>query len=1230
MTGLICLVLIYFLNGESNRIYDPKRITGKIQEVLNKKDLLRKSEFFWLEKNFPGERTTTPLLFDTRFENLSRTEGIDFFIYKHDTLVWWSTNTIFPEIQSCNNIREMHTVRKLNNGWYDIRIHHQGEYSFLSTILLKNEYPFQNSYLKDGFHPSFNVPADVQIMSGKGSYEIRSLNGYFLFSIGFERLSIDNSRYETLFFIFLIISWISFFVFIYKVYRTLLTKWSNSYFLVLGFTIDVLILRLLQLYFKFPAVLYNTELFGPAGYSSSVLSPSLGDFLINSLCILAIAYVFYRHWPKSKTPRWLFFRIRPLISWIFLIHIFVGFLMTEKAIGDLVTNSSIPLNLQDISSLSTNSIYGLVIICSLILSLWLFSIRFLEMAWELVNGMKVFLLLYGSIAVCSGILIFTHTSRELLISGSFCLIFILLYLCFRLRNIGTVSMLSIVLFLIFFTVFATTLLNISNKNNEQEKRKVLALKLSSRRNPVTEINFLQEEKKILSDSIIKEWYRGLMAKDPSRDDSLVTYLKAHYFKDYWNRFNVQATVCYQNKVLKIQPHDYLINCHDYFQNIRKDYGESTASARLFYIDYGFGNENYLAIFSADKQPAVGNYHPAIFIELNAKSSYKELGYPELLLDQKLVSLPDFSEYGYAFFQSGRLVEGVGKYAYHLNQNHYRDTIYGSSFLVKDGMSHYFQQIDASNAIVISRKQESLLTAISPFSYLFILFSFYTLLFYGFIHFSRLFSFTLNTLRNRLQMAMVGTLLLSFILIGVVLVLYIIRLNSDKNEASLRERALSIRVELQHKIGGDRSLFASSKDNLENLMVKFSNVFFSDINLYNPSGDLVATSRPEIFREGLISPLINPNAYYHLVDEKNSLFIQEENIGRLKYYSAYIPFFNDHANLLGYLNLPYFSRQDDLRREISGLLVAFINIYVLLILLSIFITFIISKYITSPLSLLVEKMAITRIGKTNERISWKQTDEIGRLVEEYNRMIGELELSAERLAQSERESAWREMARQVAHEIKNPLTPMKLSIQYLYKAWKDQAPDWELRLERFSSALMEQIDSLSAIASEFSDFAKMPEPANEKLDIYQEILSVLRVYQQITHIHFECSKPAENLYLWADRKLLHRVFNNLLNNSVQAIGNADQGRIIIEIVKEGKVIIINIADNGMGIAPDQVAKIFQPNFTTKSTGMGLGLAIVKGIVTSLKGNISFSSMESRGTTFSIALPCYEDIYNKDDV
>jgi nitrogen fixation/metabolism regulation signal transduction histidine kinase len=404
-----------------------------------------------------------------------------------------------------------------------------------------------------------------------------------------------------------------------------------------------------------------------------------------------------------------------------------------------------------------------------------------------------------------------------------------------------------------------------------------------------------------------------------------------------------------------------------------------------------------------------------------------------------------------------------------------------------------------------------------------------------------------------------------------------------------------------------------------LLLNLSNTYFTDINIYDPEGFMLASSRDQIFREGMISEQINPSGARQLMVDKKSFFIQKESIGSYLFLSAYTPIRNMDNRLLGYLNLPYFAKQEEIRREISGLISALANIYILMIVITIMLALLLSRYITRPLQHIGNQFSRVKIGDKNAKIVWTRKDEIGRLVDEYNRMIDEMEKSAELLARSERESAWRLMARQVAHEIKNPLTPIKLSMQLLMKAWNDKAPDWDMRLKRFSQTLIMQIDTLSSIATEFSDFAQMPEPQIQQFDVIPLIQQSVALFRDQSDCKISFETNTKECIINADPSQILRVFNNLIKNALQAISDERQGIIRIKLNVVDNVCEISFQDNGTGITTDSQTRIFSPNFTTKTAGMGLGLAMVKNIIDNSAGRIWFETEPGKGTTFFVTLP-----------
>ena len=1161
----------------------PDKISQNFQSVFYKKEKKITDELEFLKREFSKHTVDRSLKLSKKYQEIFEKTGLAFLIYEKDSLVFWSSNAI-PGIETLkkSELFKSSDILKLQNGWYKVNRKQDLSRTFVGLILVEHCYPFRNEYLNDNFQEDFHVPANTKITNIKEKYTIYSTSGTPLFSLIFPAQCKIPASMNFILFILYLTGFFSFLTFLYKLYDHTGTVFQNKGLMLIWITADILLLRLLLFFFRIPHILYNSDLFGPEYFSSSQLLPSLGDFLVNSLLLLFLAYIFFKHYPgfiKTKGKRKSTLYIIGFLQ-IFCIAFCFGFSL--YLIRDLVINSSLSLNLQNIANITLPSIIGFIIIAAVFLSFFLVAFRLSIVTLHLLGKSK-------------------NAYNEM-------------------RTIR-ISLSGIVCFLVFFSVVSTGVLNYYNDHAEKEKRKLLAVKLGVERDPIVEMMFSRQEDAMLKDTVLQTF-----SETPHEgsyilmEDSLARIIQRKYFREVWNNYSVQVTICSGENILKVQPQNYLYNCNSYFQNIVKEFGKPTGSRQLFYLDYGYGYKNYLAVipvkFKLQTEPESG----IAYIEISSKLILKDQGYPGLLIDNPHGLNKDLSEYSYAFYRNTKLIQRFGNIDYSLELDH---TIhypqFQAHFYSKDGYNHFCYPINHHDFLIISKKEPSLMDKIAPFSYLFFFFSFFSILFYTIVHFHGLFRTSFTRMGERIQVSMTSVLIISFLIIGALIILYINQLNARKNIENLNERTHSILVELQHKFGSLEIFDDQNTDGLNELMTKLSNVFFSDINLYDPQGLLIATSRPEIFEEGLISKMMNQLAFKQLRYAHSSFYILDEQIGTHHYNSAYMPLYNDRNQLLAYLNLPYFARQEEMKHEISSFLVTFINVYVFQIILGIIISLIVSSYITHPLKILTTRIGRVTFGKNNVKIDWKRKDEIGKLIEEYNMMIDELAKSADILIRSEREGAWREMARQVAHEIKNPLTPMKLSVQYLVKVWHDKTPDWENKLNRFSQTMIGQIEALSSIAAEFSNFAQMPAAKNELLLLDEVLQRVMDLYQNFPSIKYVCSPSLSGRFIKADRKQLERVFTNLINNAIQAIGNNPQGNILLSLEDENETLLVKVADNGIGIPKEQTEQVFLPNFTTKSGGMGLGLAIVKNIIKDAGGEISFISKQDVGTTFFLWFP-----------
>lgn len=394
--------------------------------------------------------------------------------------------------------------------------------------------------------------------------------------------------------------------------------------------------------------------------------------------------------------------------------------------------------------------------------------------------------------------------------------------------------------------------------------------------------------------------------------------------------------------------------------------------------------------------------------------------------------------------------------------------------------------------------------------------------------------------------------------------------------------------------------------------ELANINNIDINIYSLGGKFLISSNPGLFDAHILEEQLSGSILSALENQPEQVLVKSQT-DSLVYMSTYNYLTNYQQKPIAIVNLPYFDSSDTHRQDLNEFIMRLLMIYVLLFLVSIIIAFFLSNYITRSLQAIGRELKKVKISEQNPSLHWRFDDEIGTLVDEYNRMLNELEKSAIRLARTERDSAWREMAKQVAHEIKNPLTPMRLNVQHLERSLKTDDTE---KLGEFTSSMISQIDTLGSIAEAFSRFANMPELKMEKFPAKQIIERVTALYPE-QQIEFVCNDQEVEIY--GDRDQLVRVMNNLINNSFQAIPEERKPEIKVQVTKNTGELRISVTDNGVGIPPDQGDLVFEPRFTTKTKGMGLGLAMVKNIIDGFHGQIWYESEAGKGTSFHISLP-----------
>lgn len=769
------------------------------------------------------------------------------------------------------------------------------------------------------------------------------------------------------------------------------------------------------------------------------------------------------------------------------------------------------------------------------------------------------------------------------------------------------------------SVYITACVGIFSFQKECENIRVLTGRLAIERDLSLEMQLQSIEKSIISDPLVRR-----LTGNPEYENIILNRLAERYFFNILPEYDIRLAVCSRYQSIITENYSEPVNCFAYYKDIIDSYGVKLSEGSAFYyLDYFRNNISYLGAFSILR----GGMRYDLYLEINSKSSSDNIGYPSSLLDNiNPAAYTVHYPYSLAKYHNGRLTSHQGRYNFPVSINVY-------SF--EEGFSHYFidetvifiNKLPGTNMITVSRPARGIFPTLISFSY--VLLTFALLL----IALPRLFRKRnreslfrpKRSFRIKMTVLLTASMVGALILMAIGSVVLIVRYINGNNNRMMEETLISVQNTLNKMTRTTENYDELNTAEVFTAMTAVSQSSQVDINLFDPTGRLIRTTKPEVFNEYLVSSRMNPEAYYELVYNKRMQVIQEESISTLTYYSLYTPIYNEKGVLLAVANIPFFINDNTFEYDATPIIAAIVNLYLILIIAALFVGITMSNSITKPLKEISRNMQAMDISHKVEHINYKADDELGLLVRTYNQMIDDLDRSTKELAQSEREQAWREMARQIAHEIKNPLTPMKLSIQHLIRLKRQGVPDWQNRFEALATSLIEQIDILSNTASEFSSFAKFYNEEVSEVNLV-EILSEQRVlFDNYDHISMTFHCTIDKAVILARKSQITRAFVNLITNAIQAVEGLEHGEIAVSLKMTPGYYVADIEDNGSGVSEENLGKLFRPNFTTKTRGSGLGLAICKNIVTQSHGDIYYKqSQELGGADFTVVLPMYTEV------
>ncbi len=1146
--------------------------------------------------------------------------------YLNDSLVFWSNNHVLPYQSEVQNAPERMQYKfiELPNGAYEWISHRfrdadHNNITAIGLIPVRHRYALESAYFQNDFTADPYIPAQVSVTEDPNPYAIHRKDGKPLCYLEADD-KISDQRQQTTMALLLALTFICTGFFIHDFSKNLVNRgkqwWGAAFFLLAALS-----LRFIGHALNLRESLNELAVFSQE-ISSSDFSFSLGDLLLNIVFLVWIMVFFnreFRAFPYDHLP----VHTRFALSVLFYFAVFTGIITLTEVFKHLVMDSSLNFDFDNVFNLSVFSFLSVGGVVLMLLALFLFSYWIIQsiLRLHLTAFQRMSSLFAAAILGC----LYAYTRQldlpevRLILAG---VVYMLLFDLFI--DSRTPNLTWLIIWLLIFSIFSSLIMYKYNNDKDIRTRLQYAHALAEDRDTLAERSIQAFIQKIEEDNFISQYlsspfqfkfYRDKIIDKIGRYFDMDSYLSNHYSFTFfgYNRFN--------DAIL----HEELADLEEYRRLIAG--GSPVRDSSLFLCHNAEGDMLYVAKSGLPKGP-----EKAMFIVMQFLRDEKEYSkvYTELLLNRQYKGLSMLDRYSYGVYLGGALTQLKSSNAIeqpHLLQLVSPDTV-SAQHETGDRSDIIVYDKATQKTVIIGKEKGGAIKPFSLFSYIFSLQIIVVLLlslvntFYRFLPDRLNFRFLRNPpLGTKVQTSVIALVVGGFVIIGVVTVFFFWNASEDYHEKKLRQKVESVIKNVYFQWDGSiRSL--DSLADLSRLVNQLSQIHQVDINLFAPDGQLLVSSETGPFDRGAISSRIHTRAFLDLSKGAQEVMYSDEMIGNLQFKSAFIHLKDRSGASVGYLQLPYYSQSRELRTEVSDFLGALINAYIFLLLIASVIAITVSDSITRPIGMIVEKIRHFKLGNRSEHLVWERDDELGELIKEYNRLVDKLEESARLLAQKEREEAWREMAKQVAHDIKNPLTPMKLSIQYLLHAYKNNPGEIEPILRRVTQTLVEQIESLAHIASEFSNFAKMPAAHNEIFVLNDLVATVSNLFSQHQDIRFDLSLPKAPLQVYADRNHLIRVFNNLVKNAIQAIPNDRQGEVSVSLTEEMNTAIVRVKDNGSGIPDNLIDKVFQPNFTTRSSGSGLGLAISKNIIQSVNGKIYFETRQDEGTTFIVELPLAE--------
>ena len=770
---------------------------------------------------------------------------------------------------------------------------------------------------------------------------------------------------------------------------------------------------------------------------------------------------------------------------------------------------------------------------------------------------------------------------------------------------------TLILFAVICSAYFTIISGQLGFKKESDRVTVWANRLSVDRDLSLEIQLKSVEESIAYDQLI-----SALSYLESTEGMIQNRISEYYLHRVRQLYDLQVRIVRDNDIAGLS----------YFNNLLRNGTPIAYGSRFIFLTDANGRNSYTGLFRF-YSPNKGVSRMIISIESN--SNREDRGYESILgrfSNPGEINIPSY--YSYAKYKDKRLMSYKGNFPYPTHYDHNEEghlTDRNREVSRSQGYVHFMNMVNEDEFIIISRQQRGGLVYFISFSYLCLALSGILSIFASSRNKKRVFKS--NYFRKRINTILLISSLLILISMTAISILFVYKRNEENMHNLMTSRITTIQAFVERQARTARSWQDLNTPEFTVQLESIGNTTKSDITIYTPGGKVFKSTTPEVFERMIMGSRLNEEAYYNIRDLHQRFFIHREKVTDYRYWALYAPIFNDNGQMIAIISVPYTDRNFDFRREafFHGALI--FNIFLLLLIGSLIFSTREVSALFSPLIEMGKKMNAADINNL-QYIIYKREDEISSLVDAYNRMVKDLSESTVKLAQAERDNAWSQMARQVAHEIKNPLTPIKLQIQRLIRLKEKNNPAWEERFDEVSAVVLEHIDILTETANEFSTFAKLYSEDPVLMDLDKTLKDQLLIFDNRDNVRIQYI-GLEEAFVMAPKPQLIRVFVNLITNAIQAV---EMQQTEDSAQTEGKVFIglrnstregyydITFEDNGPGVSEENLGKLFTPNFTTKSSGTGLGLAICRNIIEKCEGEIRYQrSFALGGAAFVVTIP-----------